>query len=51
MFSGYGPPILPPGAPTLMDECLMNEGPEKEPKPNLIKRFFRWIARILRSAG
>lgn len=46
MFSGYGPPILPPGAPTLMDEH-----PEKEPKPNLIKRFFRWIGRLLHKAG
>jgi hypothetical protein len=40
MFSGSGgPPVFSPGAPTLMDEL-----PEKEPKPDLVKRFIRWIA-------
>jgi hypothetical protein len=46
MFSGYGPPVIPPGAPTLMDEQ-----PEKEPKPGFIRRFFRWIARLLHPPG
>jgi hypothetical protein len=44
MFSGFGPPILPvpPGTPTLLDEP-----PEKEHKPNMVKRFFSWIARLI----
>ncbi len=46
MFSGYGPPVLPSGIPTLMDDR-----PEKKAKPNLIKIFFRWIARLYREIG
>jgi len=45
MFSGYGPPIIPPGAPPLTDYPL-----EKPPKPGWIKRFFRWMARLIRRA-
>ncbi len=41
MFSGYGPPIIPHGVPTLMDEV-----PEKEPRPNIVRRFLLWIAEI-----
>jgi hypothetical protein len=34
-----------------MIQALMDEFPEKEPKPNWVKRFIRWIARLLQIVG